>query len=55
MDPLLKELGKMPWPMRNPKCNEMGRDVLTYDKEAVRKELKASRKRHTVRVKSYLP
>lgn len=35
--------------------NAMARDVLTFDREAVRRSLKESRIRHTVRVKSVLP
>ena len=30
-------------------------DLAPIDKEAIRRELKASRMRHTVKVKSYLP
>lgn len=30
-------------------------DIATVDKEAIHRELKASRMRHTTRVRSYLP
>lgn len=40
-------------PVKDP--NAMEHDVLTFDREAVKKSLKESRMRHTVRVRSILP